>query len=169
MVLVPGQRWYVAQTLAKREAVARAQLCAQGFHVFLPQLRKTVRHARKLRTVQAAVFPGYLFVALDLQCDRWRSVNGAIGVSRLIMAHELPPPVPDGVVETLLDYLDADGLVRFDQELRQGQSVRVISGPLSEMIGRLIELDAKGRARVLIEIMGGRVITSLQRSALEAA
>ena len=167
--LAPGERWYVAQTLAKREAAARVQLCEQGFHVFLPQLRKTTRHARKLRTVKAAVFPGYLFVALDLQRDRWRSVNGTIGVSRLIMARDLPTPVPDGVVETLLDYLDADGLVRFDQELRQGQSVRVISGPLSQALGRLIELDAKGRARVLLEIMGGRVITSLERSALQAA
>jgi transcriptional antiterminator RfaH len=167
--LVPGQRWYVAQTLAKREIGALGQLRAQGFHVFLPQLYKTVRHARKMRTVKAAVFPGYLFVALDLQRDRWRSVNGTIGVSRLVMGRDLPAPVPHGVVETFLDHLDENGLCRLDRDLQRGQAVRVIAGPLADAIGRLIDLDGNGRVRVLLEIMGGQVVTNLARSTLEAA
>lgn len=167
--LAPGQRWYVAQTLAKREAGASSQLVAQGFRVFLPQLRKTVRHARALRTVKAAVFPGYVFVALDVQHDRWRSVNGTVGVSRLIMTRDAPTPVPEGVVESLHDYIDPDGLIQFGRDLRQGQSVRVIAGPFSEAIGRLVDLDANGRVRVLLDIMGGQVMTSLNQSTLEAA
>jgi transcriptional antiterminator RfaH len=167
--LAEGQRWYVAQTLARREAGAMGQLRAQGFHVFLPQLYKTVRHARKLRTVKAPVFPGYLFVALDLQRDRWRSINGTIGVSRLVMGRDFPAPVPAGVVETFLDHLDDAGMCRMDGDLQRGQAVRVISGPLADAIGRLVDLDGNGRVRVLLEIMGGQVVTNLARSALEAA
>src|SRR5271163_3401837 len=75
-----GERWFVAQTLRHREQLARLHLGAQGFRSFLPRFHKTVRHARSLREVIAPVFPGYVFVVLDLERDRWRSINGTFGV-----------------------------------------------------------------------------------------
>ncbi|WP_036282442.1 transcription termination/antitermination protein NusG [Methylocystis sp. ATCC 49242] len=167
--LAPGERWYVAQTLARREAGAGAQLVAQGFAVFTPQVIKTVRHARKLRTVRAPAFPGYLFVILDLNRDRWRSVNGTFGVARMIMGEDVPMPVPAGVVETLLGYVDEAGVCRFDRDLVEGQAVRVTVGPFAQAIGELVRLDANGRVRVLLEIMGGKIPATLERSSLVAA
>ena len=99
--LAPGERWFVVQTLSKREAKAQFQLGQQGFRVFLPVVMRTVRHARKMRNAKVAAFPGYLFVALDLDRDRWRSVNGTFGVSRLVMSESAPLAVPFGIVEGL--------------------------------------------------------------------
>jgi len=110
-----------------------------------------------------------MFVILDLSSDRWRTVNGTFGVASLIMGYEKPAPVPEGVVERLLDYSDDIGVVRVDHELREGQSVRVTSGPFASAIGRLECLNSSGRVRVLLDIMGGKVPASLDRSALEAA
>src|SRR5262245_51476055 len=56
---VDGERWYVAYTQPHREARAQAHLVFQGFRTFLPHNRKTVRHARKLRTVSSPLFPRY--------------------------------------------------------------------------------------------------------------
>ena len=168
--LAEGERWYVAHTIAKREFAAALQLEAQQFRVFLPYVMKTARHARRARDVKTAAFPGYLFVALDVGRDRWRSVNGTIGVSRLVMGGDgAPLPVPFGVVETLFSYLDETGACRFDRDLVVGQTVRVVAGPLAEAIGRLVRLDARGRVRVLLQILGGQVYAMLERSALEAA
>lgn len=164
-----GERWYVVQTTANREAIAKLNLEAQGFATFGPQVLKTVRHARKLRTIRAALFPGYQFVALDLMRDRWRSVNGTRGVTRLIMGEDAPLPVPSGVVEALIDRLDQSGVCRFDRDLIEGQTIRVASGPFAEAIGHIISLDARGRVRALLDIMGGQVMTTLERSALTAA
>lgn len=130
---------------------------------------RTTRHARKLRNVLTAAFPGYLFVSLDVARDRWRSVNGTYGVSRLIMANGMPAPVPHGVVETIMDYVDAAGIAHFDRDLVIGQTVRVKDGPLATAVGELVRLDANGRVRVLLDIMGGKVEASVSRSALEAA
>ena len=152
-----------------QEQRAHAQLRAQGFDAFLPRVARTVRHARKLRTVLSAAFPGYLFVRLDLDRDRWRSVNGTLGVSRLIMGRDLPVPAPEGVVETIFGYVAADGVAHFDRDLLEGQSVRVKSGPLANALGELVGLDANGRVRVLLAIMGGRVETRVARVDLEAA
>jgi len=168
--LGPHERWYVAQTLAKREFGAVLQLDAQGFRTFLPYLMKTVRHARRTRLVKAAVFPGYLFVALDSRRDRWRSINGTIGVARLLTAGDGGPlPVPVGVVEALFAYLDDSGVCSFDRDLVIGQNVRVLVGPLAQAVGQLVRLDGRGRVRVLLEILGGKVHVTIDKSALEAA
>jgi transcriptional antiterminator RfaH len=164
-----GKRWYVVQTLAKRETRARLHLTQQNFSVFLPVVARQVRHARKVRTVKTAAFPGYLFVALDLGGDRWRSINGTIGVSRMVMAYASPAPVPAGIVETLLDSRDAGGICRFDRDLAVGQSIRIVSGPFADAMGELIRLDANGRVRVLLEILGGQAPATIDRASLEAA
>jgi transcriptional antiterminator RfaH len=164
-----GERWYVVRALAKREQGAEAQLAGQGFRVFLPKVSRNVRHARKTKAVHAPAFPGYLFVALDLRRDRWRSINGTFGVMSLIMAEERPVPVPRGVVETIIDYVDESGICRFDRDLMEGQAIRVTSGPLAEAVGELVRLDKSGRVRVLLEIMGGRVLATIERSSLVAA
>jgi transcription elongation factor/antiterminator RfaH len=167
--LKAGERWYVARSLPRQETRAQFQLLRQGFPVFLPLATKTVRHARKLRTVKSPVFPGYMFVVFAIDRDQWRSVNGTRGVASLIMQGETPQPVPGGVVENLLRLTDEDGIVRFDCNLRQGQPVRVVAGPFTSAIGILERLDANGRVRVLLDIMNGKVSAHLTRSALEAA
>ena len=69
-----------------------ANLSRQGFRSYAPRVRRTIRHARKLRNVLVPLFPGYIFVILNLSTDRWRSVNGTIGVASLIMGAEQPMP-----------------------------------------------------------------------------
>ena len=168
--LAEGERWYVVGALANREFGAAQQLEAQRFRVFLPYLIKSVRHARRTREVKRAAFPGYMFVALDMRRDRWRSINGTFGVSHLLLSGDGDPlPVPRGVVEALSSYLDETGVCRFDRDLVAGQTVRVVAGPLADAVGCLVRLDARGRVRVLLQILGGQVYATLQRSALEAA
>jgi transcriptional antiterminator RfaH len=119
--------------------------------------------------VLAPVFPGYMFVILNVQSDRWRSVNGTFGVARLITTLERPASVPEGVVEALQLSCDGAGLVRFDDGLAAGQQVRVVSGPFAHAIGALERLDDNGRVRVLLNMMGGKVPALIDRASLTAA
>jgi transcriptional antiterminator RfaH len=164
-----GERWFVVQTLFHRERLARLHLGAQGFRSFQPRFRKTVRHARSLREVIAPVFPGYIFIVLNPERDRWRSINGTLGVARLVSAHHRPTPVPTGVVEAILASLDELGLVRFDGGLKPGQPVRVVAGPFAEVMGVLQRLDAKGRVQVLLDIMGRQAVVLMDPAHLTAA
>ncbi len=153
--LQKGERWYAVHTQPRREDVAFANLHRQGFRPFVPRLLRTVRHARRTRLARVPLFPGYLFVPLDLRCHRWRSVNGTVGVISLVMAGERPLPVPEGVVEALVHLTREDGVVDLAGGLRPGTPVRVLTGPFADLLAELVELDDRGRARVLIEIMGG--------------
>jgi transcriptional antiterminator RfaH len=165
-----GERWYAVHTLPFAEGRAQAQLANQNFYTFLPKRQKTVRHARKLRTVSAAFFPRYLFVTLDLRRDRWRSVNGTFGVSTLIMAGELPCPAPHGIVESMLAAADAQGMLQLHSDLKVGAPVRLAAGPFAEQLGILDRLDDSGRIRVLLNMFGRQVVVSVNRAhALPAA
>jgi transcription elongation factor/antiterminator RfaH len=164
--LCDGERWYVVQTRPHREFRAQTQLTAQGFRSFLPLHRKTVRHARKLRTLSAPFFPGYLFMVLDLSRDRWRSVNGTFGVARLVMGDEFPVAAPSGVVESLRAACTADGHLRLGELLGLGERVRVLSGPFADLVGELTRIDGAARVVVLLRLLGGEVPVSIPRLAL---
>ncbi|MGO9390739.1 transcription termination/antitermination protein NusG [Rhodoblastus sp.] len=161
-----NDRWYVVQTRPNREAEAKRQLENQQFRTFIPLYSKTVSHARKLQKIRAPLFPGYLFVVLDLNRDPWHKVNGTIGVTSLIMAGERPSPVRAGVVETLIESTAKDGALCFVPPLRIGERVRLASGPFSEQLGVLQEFGSSQRVRVLLEIMGGQVPISLPLDAI---
>jgi transcriptional antiterminator RfaH len=155
-----SERWYAVHTLPFAEARAERQLHRQGFQTFQPKRHKTVRHARRLSTVEAPFFPRYLFIVLDLAHHQWRSVNGTFGVSRLVMRGELPHPVPRGVIEALIAAADTHGILQLAGKLQLGAPVRLMSGPFAEQLAILDELDDTGRVRVLLDILGRRVAIS---------
>jgi transcriptional antiterminator RfaH len=164
-----SRRWYAVHVKPGGESRAELNLRRQGFSPFVPRQKRTVRHARRLTVKHAAFFPGYMFLPLDLAADRWRSVNGTLGVRSLVMQGEWPVPCPPRLVEAMIAASDRDGLVDFSAALNPGAPVRLASGPFAETIGVLQRLDPAGRARVLIAIMGGEVAVSVASKDLVAA
>jgi len=161
-----NERWFLVHTLPRAELQAELHLEAQEFPTHLPRVIKTIRHSRQLRTIHAPLFPRYLFIILDLGRDRWLSVRSTVGVSCLFSCDGRPVPVPAGIVEALIERTDECGLTLFDSGLAQGQSVRILCGPFADCVGTLERLDAKGRVRVLLDMMGTAVPVALHRSAL---
>lgn len=156
-VLSSGSHWYVVATLPHREKVAAEQLNNQDFKTFFPRRLKTVRHARKSFDRIVSYFPGYIFVSFDLNTDQWRSVNGTFGVRSLLMGGEHPLMVPRGVIENLRDMTDGAGFLKPIEALRPGDDVRVLNGPMADMIGKIDRLDGKHRARVLLDMLHGKM------------
>jgi transcription elongation factor/antiterminator RfaH len=166
LALRGNERWYLVHTLPHNERPAQLHLGAQGYRTHFPTIQKTIRHARKLRTVQAPLFPRYVFLILDLGRDRWLSVRGTVGVSSLFTSEDRPVPVPEGIVETLIQNSDEANLALFSSGLTTGQSVRILSGPFANFVGKLERLDAAGRVRVLLDMMGTAVPVALRRGAI---
>jgi len=164
-----AKRWYAVQCQPHRERTAAAHLANQDFPVFLPLREKTRRHAHKIESVKVPFFPGYLFVQLDLSRDRWRSVNGTLGVSHLVMQGQRPLPAPAGIIEALQENCDDAGVLLWAADLVPGQAVRVLTGPFADLIGELERMTDTGRLRVLLDIMGGRTPVLLPRGTVVAA
>jgi transcription elongation factor/antiterminator RfaH len=162
-------RWYAVQCQPHRERGAAAHLQNQNFEVFLPSREVMRRHARKIETVRRPLFPGYLFLHLDLTRDPWRCINSTFGVVRIVMQNELPAAAPPGVVEALMDACDESGVLQWQPSLTLGQDVRVVMGPFADLVGQLDQLSDAGRVRVLLDIMGGRTPVFLPRNYVVSA
>lgn len=147
-------RWYVVHTQPAKERLAVVNLERQRFPCFLPQVRRRVRHARRVSDVLRPLFPRYLFVALDVTVDRWRAVRSTLGVSALIMEGDGPKPVPAGLVEGLMAAADGAGGFDFSRHLVAGDRVRFLQGPFADRLGRIVEMSDVERVRVLLEILG---------------
>jgi transcriptional antiterminator RfaH len=98
--------------------------------------------------------------------DRWLSVRSTFGVSSLFTCEGRPVPVPERVVETLIQNTGEANLTLFASGLTTGQSVRILSGPFVDFVGTLERLDDAGRVRVLLQMMGTAVPVALRRTAI---
>jgi transcriptional antiterminator RfaH len=162
-------QWFVANTKPNQETLALEHLRRQGFSAWLPRYRKTRRHARRFDTIQAPLFPGYLFVELDPVSRPWRSVNGTFGVRHLICRDGAPAPLPADFVRDLRAQADDGGLItQALPALAKGMVARVVAGPFVGCIGTLIELDGRERVKVLLGILGG-IVASVPASAVAPA
>lgn len=158
-----GRKWFAVALLPHADAQAKAHLLRQGFEVFAPTLLRTVRHARQFRTKVAPLFPGYLFVNVDIAEARWRSVNGTRGVRSIVSAGDRPLPVPDSVIAAL----------RPDETkpvpLEPGTELEVVSGPFAGLLAQLERLDGGSRVAVLMQLIGGYVSVTLPLETIRAA
>lgn len=162
-------RWFVAHTHPVAEQRAVFNLTRQGFSAYAPTYRKTRRHARKVDTVMAPLFPRYVFVGMDPDVARWRSVNGTFGVQYLVCNGADPAPVPEGFVEQLMAREDSDGAIAIrPRAFRRGERVRILDGALAERVGRIEELADEDRVYLLLDILGREVRVSVSTHLLTA-
>jgi transcriptional antiterminator RfaH len=166
-----GNRWYVAQSHPHAERKAVLHLNRQGFETYLPVYQKRRRHARRTETITAALFPRYIFIAVDMAAQRWLSIQSTIGVSTLVCNGDVPAPVPAGVIEALKRREDENGFFLFDNRTRfaPGDSVRIVDGAFAACFGLFEGLRDGERVAVLLDLLGRKVRVVLDDLSIAAA
>lgn len=170
MTIDNTSRWYVVHTRPRAEAKAVLNLDRQGFTCYLPRYLKRRRHARRVETVAAPLFPRYLFVALDLATQQWWSIRSTFGVSDLVYSGEQPALVPSSIIEDLRAREDEHGLVGLPRrpQFASGDTVRVINGVFSACLGLFDGMADRERVAVLLDLMGRKVRVVMDEEALAA-
>jgi transcriptional antiterminator RfaH len=166
-----GPRWYVVQTRVNGETRAAQNLLRQDYHVYLPRYLKRRRHARKIDFVSRPLFPRYMFVAVDMTTQRWRSIQSTIGVSRLVCNGDDPAAVPDGVVDALKTREDEKGFVKLDiaPTFALGDEVRVLAGAFMDSAGLFDGTADHDRVSILLDMLGRKVRVLLDAEMIAAA
>jgi|SRR6185312_5418459 transcriptional antiterminator RfaH len=167
----PTARWYVVQTQPRAEPKAVVNLARQGFETYMPRFLKRRRHARRIETIEAPLFPRYLFVRVDLASQRWRCIHSTVGVSRLVCNGDEPAAVSDAIVGGLRAREGEDGLVRLAPRRRfaQGEPVRVIDGALASCLGLYEGMADGDRVAVLLDLLGRKVRVVIDDLSIVAA
>lgn len=164
-------RWYVVYTQANAELKALNNLVRQGFTAYLPQFKKIRRHARKSEMVLRPLFPRYLFVAFDVERDRWRSILSTYGVANIVGNRSCPEAVPDALVEMLQAHKNDAGSIH-PLRLRgiaEGTSVQIEEGIFAGSAATLAEMQDEDRVTVLMNIFGRETSINLPLEAISVA
>ena len=151
--------WYVVQTHINREAKAATNLERQGFGVYLPRYLKRRSHARKIDFLARPLFPRYLFVAIDLATQRWRSIQSTIGVSHLVSWGGKPASVDGGVINALKARENDAGFIKLERcaGFSRGDRVRVVKGAFVDNLALVENVSDHERVAVLLDLLGRKV------------
>lgn len=123
------------------------------------------------------LFPRYLFIRLDKKSDEWAPIRSTFGVSGLVRFgskhsedHSGYIPIPDAVIELLRSHEDENGIHQLEKAkwFKEGDKVRVTSGPFAELEGVFVVDDGKHRSMILLDMMGKQQHITLESSQLAA-
>ena len=95
------REWFAIRTKPNREQHARLEYERQGYVVYLPLIRKTVRHARRREEVLRPFFPGYLFLHLAPTERHWVTIGSTRSVIGPVRFGDQYVPIPDWVIDDL--------------------------------------------------------------------
>jgi transcriptional antiterminator RfaH len=162
--------WYVLELLKDKASVAEANLNAQGFATFNPQIWTSVKQSGRLVKRMRPVFPGYCFVRCSLADGNLRSINATRGVKRFAGAPGLiPVPLSAAIVDHLMQRCPGGVFDPTLGNLQIGQQVTLKDCAFAGMLAHVHELDDAARVRVLISLLGSERVVTVPRASIQPA
>ena len=156
-------RWYVVNTYSGHENKVKQNLehRAQSLNqrravrqVVVPTETVTELKDNQKTSVEKRTMPGYVLVNMELNDDSWQLVKGTPGVTGFVGASNEPVPLTQPEVDRLL-HREVATKVATKAQFSIGESVKVISGPLSDFSGEISEINEDAaKLKVLVSIFG---------------
>jgi transcription antitermination factor NusG len=158
-------RWYAVTVCPRHEKVVSTHLTSHGLNCFLPVYRSVRRWKDRKKELDMVLFPGYVFVNLDLR--RRLTVLQAPGVLRFVTFQGKPAAVPDSEIDSLALGMTAGVQVKPHPYLRSGRRVRVVGGPLAGAEGILVRRKERFRLVVSVSLLMRSVMIEIDECEVE--
>lgn len=146
--------WFGVMVRPGHEKFASRALRNRGYEEFTPWYRERRRWSDRIKEVQLALFPGYLFCRFDPQ-DRL-PVLTAPGVFGIVSFSGIPHPIEDAEVGRVKALVQNGRNLQPWPYLKTGQRIVIGTGPLAGVEGILVGI--KNEYRLVASV------TLLQRS-----
>ena len=155
------KRWFVIHTYSGYENKVRTNLEHRItsmdmedkiFQVVIPTEEVMEVKGGKKVTGERKVFPGYILVQMELDDDSWYVVRNTPGVTGFVGSNTRPTALAPGEVDKILNRAATDKPKR-KSEFTEGQTVKVINGPLADFTGTVSEINVdQSKMKVLVSI-----------------
>jgi transcriptional antiterminator RfaH len=157
------ENWYLLRTKPRQETVAAENLHRQSFRAVLPLYRCNRRKSGRWVTIEEPMFPGYLFIRIDLARQNCTPIRSTKGVSGFVRFGLEPAPVPDAVVEAVMAKA-RDKAGEVSPPFKPGDAVNIVAGGFSGL--QAIFQAEKGADRVilLLDLLGRNTAVVLPRN-----
>ena len=156
--------WYVIHTFTGHENKVKASIerraAAQGIGhkvyriLVLTEEEVTGTRGGKKQVRKHKIYPGYIFMEMDLDDETRFLVRNTPGVTGFVGPDKQPVPLKPAEIRTILDQVEGVELP-VKAIWQAGDVVRVISGPFAQFEGTVEEVNVpREQVRVLISLFG---------------
>lgn len=156
------KQWFVVHTYSgyeervKRNLEQRIRFMDTGndiSQVIVPTEDEIEVRNGQRRTMTKRMLPGYVLVQMRMTDESWNIVRNTPGVTGFVGGGNKPVPLLEEEVNQILQQTAETPKVKVG--FRQGQSVRVTSGPFIDFVGVVDEINVeKGKVKVLLSLFG---------------
>ena len=159
-MVIEGNRsilyWHAVFTASRAEKKVRSRFLEAGIECFLPVQTVVRQWSYRKARVEVPVIGGMIFVhvAKEAHLSVLRT-KGVVSFLRL-KGDTGPAVIPDRQMDTfrfLLDFSD-EAIEMSNEDIREGDLIVVVKGPLKGMEGELVSLKGVTKVLVRIDLLG---------------
>ncbi|WP_372754705.1 UpxY family transcription antiterminator [Labilibaculum sp.] len=153
--------WHAIYTRSRAEKRLYQELCSKNIECYLPLCRELKQWSDRSKWVEEPLLRSYLFVKVS-EREYYNVINTNLAV-RYVTFEGKAVPIPEGQIEALRIFLkDKNRKVDLcSNQLKKGESVEVVAGPLKGIRGEIIQIRGKNRILIRFDSLGTCVFTDI--------
>lgn len=160
-----ARKWYVVHTYSGYENKVKTNIEhlveTQGlenniFDVLIPMEEVTeLKEGGRRVTSEKKVFPGYVLIRANMDARTQVAIRNTPGVTGFVGSEGQPQPLTREEFNKITKRVAPEAPKKTTTDLVEGQTVRVVSGPLADFDGTVAEVNADaGKVKVMVSIFG---------------
>lgn len=162
--------WYCIYVKSRHEFKVFDRLTKAGIEAFLPAVERLRRWKDRKKLIKFPLFPGYLFVCIEKSYELMLKVLKTPGVVTFIKTPSgEPEPIPEEEIVPLRKAIENGREIDPYPYLKEGQTVRIKSGPLAGATGILKKKEKQHYFIISIHILQRAVSVKIDVSEVELA
>ena len=156
--------WYAVYTKPRWEKKVNQLLAERGIERYCPLNKVSRKWSDRIKVIEEPLFKSYVFVKVN--DDDRTHVRMTPGIINFVYWQGKPAVIKEKEINLIKRFLDEYESVEVRPiDLELNQRVKIISGPLMDHEGKLMQLKNK-IAKVAIDSLGYVLIASIERSKL---
>lgn len=164
------RHWHALYVRSRSEKKVLSQLQEMGIEAYLPLVTKVKQWSDRRKKIEEPLFKSYVFVHSNAK--EYLSILNVYGVMRFVTFEHEAVVVPDNQIVAIKKFVEdyehgEEYKMQNHEELREGQLVRIINGPMKGLQGRLETIYNKRHLIVYIEVVGQYIPVHLPRAKVE--
>ena len=162
--------WHALYVRSRCEKKVLSQLEDMGIQAYLPIISTVKQWSDRRKKVQEPLFKSYVFVFSNDK--QYVSILNVYGVVKFVCFEKEAVVVPENQILAIKKFVSEyengeEYKMNNDEELKVGQMVRIINGPMKGLTGRLDTIRNKRHLIVYIDVVGQCIPVHIPRAKVE--
>ena len=164
------KHWHALYVRSRSEKKVLSQLEDQGYTAYLPLVTQMKQWSYRKKKVEEPLFKSYVFV---FSSDKeYIPILNVYGVIKFVCFEKQAVIVPENQILAIKKFVSEyergeEFKMLNSEDLKVGQKVRIINGPMKGLTGRLETIRNKRHLIVYIDVVGQSIPVHIPRAKVE--